>query len=103
VTLAVLSAVFVSVTPVGTPTFTVLMMLPVKYAGSIWPIMVYVTVPPAIMLAVVLMLPVPLAVAHDDPTDAAHVHVGDTICAGAASAMVAPVTFDGPWLVTVTV
>ena len=55
------------------------------------------------MFAVVEMLPLPDAAPHDEPADAEQVQVGDTSCGASGSVIVAPITFDGPWLLTDTV
>lgn len=56
---------------------------------------VNVAVPPDRRLTDALMSPMPDA-GHDDPAEAAHVHVAPDNAAGSVSVTVAPVTADGP-------
>jgi hypothetical protein len=89
-----------SVTPPGTATVAVFTRLPVADA-LIVALTVYVTLPPAGRLTVLLMLPFPLA-GQVPPPAPAHVHVA-VKDAGNVSATVAPVTLLGPALLAVIV
>src|SRR5438132_431421 len=91
-----------SVTPAGAATEAVLVSDPVA-AGSMFPVRVYVAVPPTGRWSVVLMLPVPLAAPQLEPADATHAQVAPVRAAGTVSVTPAPMTELGPLLVTMIV
>jgi len=96
VSVAVLLAGVGSVVPPGRATLAVLASVPVAVA-EMMPVSANVAVPPASNETVALIAPEPDA-GHDDPADAAHVHVAPVIVAGTVSVTVPPVTTDGPEL-----
>ena len=62
-----------------------------------------VAVPVGSKLTVVAIAPTPAAAAHEDPAEAAHVQLPDVAPTGSESLTDAPVTADGPSLVTTIV
>jgi hypothetical protein len=84
-----------SVTPTGGVIVAELASVPVAPA-MIAAVNVYVAVPPLKRSAVVLMFPTPDPAAQADPVVATQVHVAPVSEAGSVSAIVAPVTADGP-------
>jgi hypothetical protein len=98
---AELFAAFVSVTPKGAATEAVLVNVPVALA-AITPVTVKVAVAPTGRSTLVLIDPLPEA-AQVPPPAPAHVQVIEVMPAGIESVTAAPLTLDGPTLVTVTV
>ena len=94
VSVALLFAGFVSVTPAGAATVAVLDKLPVA-VGKMVPVTVKVTEPPAGRFTVSLMFPEPAAVAVPPPAPTA-VQVTPVKVAGSVSATVAPGALLGP-------
>jgi hypothetical protein len=88
-----------SVVPAGAATVAVFDNVPVALP-EICAVTVKVAVPPLARLTIVEMLPDPLADAQLDPAEATHVQFALLIAAGSVSVTAAPVTFDGPLLVT---
>jgi hypothetical protein len=92
-----------SVTPAGTDAVAVLLSVPAGTLDPTVPLIVMVTDDPTGRFAVVLItLPLPDAAPHVAPADGAQVQVTPTSWDGTESKIVAPVTFDGPLLVTTT-
>jgi hypothetical protein len=102
VSVALLFARLGSVIPARGITVAVFDSVPEALMSSV-PVAVKVAVPPTSRFAVWLMFPEPLAAAQLDPADAVHVHVTPVRLAGKLSVTVAPVTTDGPALLTVIV
>src|SRR5271157_5013742 len=107
VSVAELLAGLLSVTPAGVvavvPTVAVLTRLPVA-EGEICATSVKVTVAPGTRLTRSLtMLPVPLDVTTLAPAVATAVQVAEVMAAGSGSLTAAPVTADGPLLLTTMV
>jgi len=96
VSVAVLLPGVGSVVPPGRATLAVFANDPVAPA-EIVPVSVNVAVPLDSNVTVALIDPEPAAV-HDEPGDAAHVHVTAESVPGVVSVTVAPVTTDGPEL-----
>src|SRR5262249_11767025 len=90
-----------SVLPPGTAALAGLLSVAVALEGVL-AFTVDVAGPPTSRLVGSVMLPEPLA-PHDEPADAAHVHVTPVRLAGNVSVTVAPVMALGPLLVTVMV
>ena len=76
--------------------------VPLAPVGSV-ALTVKVASPPTARFTVVAMLPLPLAAVHDEPAEAAQLHVTPVSVAGSVSATVAPVTGFGPALLTTMV
>src|SRR5262249_12166633 len=91
-----------SVTPPGAATLATLTSEPVAGSEACGAAEKGI-VPPTARLAVVLMLPVPLVAATLEPAAATAGRVSVVSAAGSASEIVAPVTLDGPLLVTTIV
>src|SRR6476620_7872276 len=102
VSVALLLVVGLSVTPVGAVTVAVLATEPVADDLTVADT-VNVAVPPESRLTVVAMLPVPEAAVQLEPAEARQVQVTPLNCEGIVSATAAPVTSDGPLLVTTMV
>jgi hypothetical protein len=79
-----------------------LAMVPVA-PGAIVAVRVNVAVPETGSDTVVLMLPVPAATPHAEPAEPAHVQLAPLRPAGKVSVTVAPVTAEGPALLTTMV
>ena len=105
VSVAVMGPGVGSITPTGSTAVAVLTSepTPVGVSGSTVPVIVTVAVSPLERLVSVDTFPVPDAVAHEPVPLATQVHVEFRIAAGIVSVNVAPVTVDGPWLVSFTV
>lgn len=97
---AVLLAAVGSVTADGAPTVAVFANVPVADAPIV-AVREYVAVPPTARLMVSAMSPLPLAV-QVEPAEGVQLQIAEDSVAGSASATVAPMTFDGPLLVTTT-
>src|SRR5262245_34913261 len=91
-----------SVVPAGAVTVAVLVSVPVAVAATV-PVAVKVADDPAARFTVVAMLPVPDGAPQLAPGPALHVQLTPPRSPGKLSATVAPVTPDGPALVTVIV
>ena len=98
---ALLSPGDVSVTVAGTAAVAVLVSEPIAEA-LIATVTTYVNTPPDNRLTELLSAPLPDTV-HDDPALAVHVQFMEVAPTGSASVIVAPLTTDGPALLTVTV
>ncbi len=88
-----------SFTPTGAVTVAVLLTGPVPVAVAVT---VKVAAPPLSRSTLALRSPVPLA-GHTEPALALQVQVAALSCAGMTSVTVAPVTAEGPALLTTTV
>ena len=99
--LATLFAGFGSVVPAATVADTVLVKVPVEVTACI--VMAKVMVPAAARSTVVLTAPLPDAVAHDDPADAAQVQEARVTPVGRGSSIRTPEAADGPAFATVIV
>src|SRR4029078_13004990 len=95
----VLSERSTSSTPAGGATVAVLTRVPVA-AASIAAVSVYATDAPDGRSAVVAIPPAPDPAAHAPPLLPTHVQVALVSAPGRASVIAAPVTVDGPELVT---
>ena len=102
VSLAVLLAGVGSTTVGGTVMVTVLVIVPVA-PGAIAAVTVYVAVPALSSETNSLMGPLPLALPHDEPTDAAQVQLVNVTPAGGLSTTFAPATALGPALLATIV
>ncbi len=98
---AVLLAAFVSVTPGGTATVAVFVSVPVAPA-AMGAVTVKVTEAPTGRSTALPIGPLPAA-AQVPPPAPRHVHVIEVVPTGIVSVTVAPLTLDGPALVTTTV
>ena len=102
VSVAVLLAGVGSTPGAGMATVAVFDRVPVKEAAIV-ALTVNVATPPESRSTLVEMLPAPPSAPHVEPAVAAHVHVAALSWAGSTSATGAPVTLDGPALVTAIV